>query len=104
MIEARAQTRLADEYDAAQARGEVTKHGEIGRGRVSKKEYLSSVTDIGLTSKQVHEARKIRDAEKEMTFPDPNSGWRIMVHGRHSPTSNAGVRLRALVAAPARGA
>ena len=29
-IEARAQTRLADEYDAAQERGEVQKHGGQG--------------------------------------------------------------------------
>jgi hypothetical protein len=63
-IDAQAQIRLADEYDAAQERGEVAKQGDLGRNRSSQKEHLSTVTDIGLTRKQVHEARKIRDAEK----------------------------------------
>ena len=62
-IEARAQCRLADEYDAAQARGEVAKHGEVGRGRVSKRETLANADELGLSPKQVHEARQIRDAE-----------------------------------------
>jgi hypothetical protein len=63
-IEARAEARLADEYDAAQARGELAKRGEIGRGRSSQIEHLSTNADTGLTHKQIHEARHIRDAEK----------------------------------------
>jgi hypothetical protein len=62
-IEARAQSRLADEYDAAQERGEVQQHGGQGKRDIPDKN-IPPVTDIGLTSKQVHEARQIRDAEK----------------------------------------
>jgi len=58
-----ANCRLADEYDAAQARGEIAKHGEVGRGRVSKKETLASANDIGLAPKQILAARQVRDAE-----------------------------------------
>jgi hypothetical protein len=65
VIEAEAKCKLADEYDAAQARGEVAKHGEIGRGRSSQREHLSTSDDIGLTRKLVHEARQVRDAERK---------------------------------------
>ena len=67
VIEAQAQCRLADEYDAAQARGEVQKAGgKRGNqfGIVPNKNNANTVTDIGLTSKQVLAARNIRDAEK----------------------------------------
>lgn len=66
-IEALAKRRLADEYDAAQDRGEIAN----GRGR-RKISILdentieqSTVNEIGLTSKQVFEARLVRDAEVE---------------------------------------
>jgi hypothetical protein len=49
---------LADEYDAAQERGEVA-----GQGKPSKAEGLTTTADIGLTHKDIHEARLIRDAE-----------------------------------------
>ncbi len=52
--------RLADEYDAAQERGEIkSKPGPNTSGR----EVTASVSDIGLTHKDIHEARIIRDAE-----------------------------------------
>lgn len=60
-----AKRRLADEYDAAQERGEVA--GPQGGGERSGREHSApsaTVTDLGLTRKQVHEARQIRDAEK----------------------------------------
>jgi hypothetical protein len=63
VIEARAQSRLADEYDAAQERGEVKKHGRK-KSDIPNENITSTVEDIGLTSKQVHEARQVRDAEK----------------------------------------
>lgn len=62
-IEALANRRIADEYDAAQLRGEVRAHGER---RVSETETVG-FADIGLTAKAVHEARQIRDAEE--TYP-----------------------------------
>jgi hypothetical protein len=65
-IECRTKCRLAEEYDAAQARGEVATRadGSAIRDHVSNENKVATVTDIGLTRKQVHEARKIRDAEK----------------------------------------
>jgi hypothetical protein len=56
-IEARAKRRLADEYDAAQERGEVAsaKDGKIKLPDVK-------VENVGLTYKQIHEARAARDA------------------------------------------
>jgi hypothetical protein len=54
-----AKRRLADEYDAAQERGEIkSKPGPITSGP----EVIAGV-DIGLTHKDIHEARIIRDAE-----------------------------------------
>lgn len=60
LIEARAKVRLADEYDAAQASGEASK------GRPKSREDGKTFTqeEAGLTAKEVHEARKLRDAEK----------------------------------------
>jgi len=64
VIEARAQCRLADEYDAAQERGELSTGGNPNLPNRSQTERLATVEDVGLTRKQVHEARLIRDAEK----------------------------------------
>lgn len=61
-IEAGAKRRLADEYDAAQKRGEVRSHGG---DRVTKlPDGKFGPKDLGLSDKQVHEARAVRDAEK----------------------------------------
>ena len=63
-IEALAKRRLADEYDAAQERGEVAKLGSNQHEEGVPHGYtLATVTDLGLTRKQVHEARQLRDAE-----------------------------------------
>lgn len=61
-IEAQAKRRLADEYDAAQERGEVQRHGGQGKRDVPFRN-VPSAADIGLSKKQIHEARIIRDAE-----------------------------------------
>jgi hypothetical protein len=76
-IESQAKMRLADEYDAAQERGEVASAGQHARAvpdgnssshaRAVPDENSSSratTTDLGLTRKAVHEARLIRDAER----------------------------------------
>jgi phage N-6-adenine-methyltransferase len=63
-IEALAKRKLADEYDAAQERGEVQKHGGQGKRDVPD-ENIPTVEDIGLTRKDIYEARQIRDAEVE---------------------------------------
>ena len=62
-IEAAAKRRLADEYDAAQAAGEIGKRGDFG-GVTSRGEDTPKAADIGLTHKQVHDARQLRDAEQ----------------------------------------
>src|SRR5262245_2671369 len=62
-IENAAQCRLANEYDVAQKGGKVAGANE-GRPRRSDTERLPSASDIGLTRKEVHEARIVRDAEK----------------------------------------
>ena len=62
-IEALAKRRLADEYDAAQERGEVQRPGGDRTSIVPLGNNAPTVTDLGLTRKQVHEARQVRDAE-----------------------------------------
>lgn len=51
---------MADEYDAAQERGEVAKRGwESG----VDKDNITTAADLGLRRDEIHEARKLRDAE-----------------------------------------
>lgn len=59
LIEARAKVRLADEYDAAQANGEASK----GRPKSREDGKTFTQAEAGLSSKDVHDARKLRDAE-----------------------------------------
>lgn len=59
LILSRAKARLADEYDAAQERGEIRKNGERTFSGAEKVGFA----DAGLTAKEIHEARQIRDAE-----------------------------------------
>lgn len=63
-IEARAKRRLADEYDAAQARGEVAKAGQNERANVENDNVSpATAAALGLRRDEIHEARIIRDAE-----------------------------------------
>jgi hypothetical protein len=67
-IEAGAKRRLADEYDAAQERGEVaTRESTLRRGPDIPEENngKSTISNLGLTSKDIYEARQLRDAERE---------------------------------------
>lgn len=52
-------SRLADEYDAAQERGEVRAANE----RTTSSPEAVGVSDIGLTHKDIHEARQPRIAK-----------------------------------------
>ena len=61
-IDARAKFRLAEEYDAAQERGEVASNGQRGKA-VPDENSLPTTEDIGLTRKDIFEARQVRDAE-----------------------------------------
>lgn len=59
-IRARAEMRLAEEYDAAQDRGEVASVGQ--RSNVVA-DNVSTAADLGIRRDEIHEARKLRDAE-----------------------------------------
>ena len=65
-IEATAKRRIADEYDAAQERGEVAKRadGPSVRDHVPGENKIATTADIGLSRKDIHEARILRDAEE----------------------------------------
>ena len=56
-----AKRRLADEYDAAQERGEVAT-GRPGKSS-NGEEFQATTADLGLSNKEIREARQIRDAE-----------------------------------------
>ena len=65
VIEAEAKRRLADEYDAAQQRGEVKANGGARNFTVpNENTEIPSAADVGLARKTIHESRKVRDAEK----------------------------------------
>jgi hypothetical protein len=59
-----AERRLADEYDAAQDRGEVQKPGGDRFSIVPDRNNAPTVTYLGLSRKDIHEARLVRDAER----------------------------------------
>lgn len=84
-IEAMAKRRLADEYDAAQERGEVATRADQNLLPDQKK---VSVSDLGLTHKDIHEARLVRDAEAA----DPGIVHRTVterLQAGHEPTRTA---------------
>jgi len=62
-IEVQAKRRLADKYDAAQERGEVSTGCDGPGAGVLDGNAKATVTDLGLTRKAIHEARQLRDAE-----------------------------------------
>lgn len=62
-LEARAKRRLADEYDAAQERGEVGREGRPKTVPDGNGIAPVAAADLGLTRKDIHEARQVRDAE-----------------------------------------
>ena len=59
-VEALAKIRLAEEYDAAQERGEVA---GTERTCVGTDNAPATAADLGLRRDQIHEARRLRDAE-----------------------------------------
>lgn len=59
-----AKRRLADEYDAAQEKGDVAGHGGARNFKVPNGNVEPSAADVGLSRKEIHDARTYRDAEK----------------------------------------
>lgn len=65
-IRARAEMRLAEEYDEAQERGEVaTGNRAKDFGVAGDNAKPATAADLGLRRDEIHEARKLRDAERE---------------------------------------
>lgn len=65
-IRARAEMRLAEEYDAAQERGEVaTGNRSKDFGVAADNAKPATAADLGLRRDEIHDARKLRDAERE---------------------------------------
>ncbi|MGO8093197.1 hypothetical protein [Rhizobium leguminosarum] len=60
LIESRAKMALADQYDGAQKAGVLA---APGRPKNIPNENVFTLKDAGLSSKDIHEARKLRDAE-----------------------------------------
>lgn len=66
LIEARAKMRLADEYDAAQERGEVQLRGGNRWIDVDDDNTKPATTaDLGLRRDEIHEARQLRNMERD---------------------------------------
>lgn len=65
LIISKADAQIADEYGAAQERGEVEKHGgnRLGTKITDDNLALPTLKDLGLSANQVFAARQIRDAE-----------------------------------------
>lgn len=63
-IRARAEMRLAEEYDSAQERGEVVGAHDGAKKRVGNDNAISTAADLGLRRDEIHEARKLREAER----------------------------------------
>lgn len=62
-IEAAAKRRLADEYDGGQERGEIV--GPKGGGDTTvPARNAATAAEVGITRKEVHEARRVRNAEQ----------------------------------------
>ena len=57
---------VINEYDAAQERGEVQRHGGDHTSKVSDTNLApATLQELGLTKTEIHAARLYRDAEKE---------------------------------------
>ncbi len=63
-IEAQAKRRLAAEYDAAQERGEIARHGGGRKFKVGDPNVEITAADLGLRRDEIHDARLLRDAEE----------------------------------------
>lgn len=64
LIEARAKMRLADEYDGAQERGEVASDGRP-KSVADCNGIPSTAADLGLRRDEIHEARQLRNMERD---------------------------------------
>jgi hypothetical protein len=61
-IESRAKIRLAEEYEAAQDRGEVVGPHDGAKKRIPDGNSIATALDLGISAKDIHEGRMLRDA------------------------------------------
>ena len=64
VIKARAEIRLADEWDAAQARGEVARAGGNRQSIIHNADNAPTQAELGVDPRQISRARRTRDAER----------------------------------------
>lgn len=92
-IEYQAQQRIADEYDAAQERGEVGRAGTRNDLVPVRNEVRPArPEDLGLTRKQVYKARIVRDAERASPG-SVNAAVDVQVEAGVSPTRATAAKL-----------
>jgi len=61
--------RLAEEYDQAQQLGEVAGHGGGRNFKFGGDNLEITASDIGLRPDEIHDARRLRDAEAASPAP-----------------------------------
>lgn len=76
-VEAAAERRLADEYDAAQERGEVQSVGKPVN--VLDGNNKATLPDLGISRKDIHDARQIRDAFPYTIIIDVGRIYRVRI-------------------------
>jgi hypothetical protein len=89
-IEAQAKRRLADEYDAAQKRGEIAHAGGERSGR-ERSAPAPTAADLGLSRKQVYEARNsvMRKPQNRASCVAPSMKPSTPAKSRQRPRSTA---------------
>ena len=91
-IEAMAKRRFADEYDAAQARGEIKglggNHGNQYTGGKIPDDNIATSRDLGVTNKFVYEARLVRN-ELEANPDVVSDALSSILERGHEPTKAA---------------
>jgi hypothetical protein len=101
-IDTAARRRLADEYDAAQARGEVHGHGGARNSKVATPDLEKpTIKQLGLTKQQIEQDRTLRDAEARAPGVTKRA-VEAMLDARREPT-RAGLK-RAIAAVVIYGA
>ena len=89
---ARAEMRLAEEYDAAQDRGEVASRGGERSG-LQHSPVAPTVADLGIRRDEIHEARKFRDAEIENPGIISRTIDGMVERGEEPTRADLGIRL-----------
>lgn len=100
LVEARAKMRLADEYDGAQERGEVASTGK--RVIIPDGNNKATTVEIGIKSKDIHEARKLRDAEKASPGKAERAAKDIVARGEEPTRAKLQREMTEKPAAPAK--